>query len=149
MRTDFTPISNALNALIEVITSTHKSMLADANEQRRELIALHERMCDTLADMNQFTRMMRDTADQLEGVAIASEDISVLVTNTVLGCLEDVPTCDYEDFVGHCESCGETISVNDEYTTIDDELVCGHCADAVKADEKADPSTDDSETAAE
>ena len=150
MRTDFTPITNAVQSLIEVITNTHAEMLAEANEQRRELLALHDRMRDTLSDMSQFSRVMRDTANQIEGVAVVSEDLADLVTSTILGSFEDVPTCNYEEFVGYCDMCGETISTNDVHTVGEyDELVCAECASLANAEDVTGPTLDNDETAAE
>ena len=117
MNERLTPIANAFAALTDAITAMHLEILKEANDQRRELIALRERMCATHDDLIEFGGIIEEGAKALTGVADVVTDHCMLIGDNLDGSIYDVIEVDYEDFVGYCPECGDIVSVNDEYIT--------------------------------
>ena len=122
---DLTNVRTALNTLIGTISDLCAGTRKEANEQRKELIALTARMHETRKDLGAL-------ADLTDEAACALTDISELCAEThdkitdVLGG-EEIPECDYEDFIGYCDSCGAPISINDKYHELGGYLDCADC----------------------
>ena len=138
MRTDFTPISNALSALVDTIAGMHRELLDRANAERREALDLYARMQDTYADLSQFGDIVGSAADALCGVSDVADDIGSKVYDAIDGGFPAIPECDYQDFVDFCTACGNTISTNDEFTIIDGEVYETVCAPAINTEETDD-----------
>ena len=116
MTNRLSPIVNALNALTEALTAVHTDILKEANDQRKELIALRERMAATHTDFIELGMIVEEGAKALTGVADVVNDHAIIISDTLDGSIYDVPEVDYEDFVGYCAECGDIVSVHDEYS---------------------------------
>ena len=126
-RTNFTDINNALTSLVDSIVKMHADLLAQANEQRKEAIALHARMLDTQADIVEFGAMVGKVAAQFNAIDEVAGDISMKISDAIYGGFNDFPECDYEDFVGFCADCGKTIAEGDIFDYDGEEFVCEDC----------------------
>ena len=138
MRTDFTPISNALDALVDEIANLHKAMLAKANAERVEALVLFAKMNETKADLEMLAGVVDSAAAQLDAVVDVSLETAELVGDAIEGI---VPECDYEDFVGYCDACGATITRDDEPHEDERGIFCATCAEHL--DESTDESDED------
>lgn len=127
MRTDFTPMNEALSALADAINSTHEKLSQKANAERVELMVLLANMRDTHADMKLFSEMMTSTAQTLAYAGTASNEYAKLIDMTIDGGEGSIPECDYEEFVDFCDGCGKTVSVHDTYQLKDNECFCADC----------------------
>jgi hypothetical protein len=151
-RTNFTAIGEALDSLITSIAGMHADILAKANAERREALELHARMQDTYADIVQFNAMVANAADALAGVDEVATDIGMKIYDVLEGGFDMLPECDYEEFVGFCAACGQTIHEDDDVELIDGEFYHKECApvdeeldedeDADELDTPAAPSVD-------
>ena len=139
MRTDFTPISSALNALVDEIANLHKGILAKANAERVEALVLFAKMNETKADLEMLAGVVDSAAAQLDAVVDVSLETAELVGDAIEGI---VPECDYEDFVGYCDACGATISNDEEYHDDEHGIFCATCAEHL--DESDEDETDES-----
>lgn len=139
MRTDFTPISNTLNALVDEIANLHKGILAKANAERVEALVLFAKMNETKADLEMLAGVVDSAAAQLDAVVDVSLETAELVGDAIEGI---VPECDYEDFVGYCDACGATISNDEEYHDDERGIFCATCAEHLN-DESTDESDED------
>jgi hypothetical protein len=128
MRNDFTPIQNAMNALVDAVVSMHASLLARANAERKELLDLYTRMRETEADLVDLGKMIGETRQKLEVVEEVAVDHGMLVRDAIYGGLDFVPTCDYEHFVGFCDECGATLSDEIPFEDTVDGALCLDCA---------------------
>lgn len=128
MRNDFTPIQNAMNALVDAVVSMHASLLARANDERKELLDLYTRMRETEADLVDLSKMISETRDKLQVVEEVAVDHGMLVRDAVFGGLDFVPTCDYEHFVGFCDECGATLSDEMHFEDTVEGMLCLDCA---------------------
>ena len=124
MRTDFTNIASTLNTLASAIAEMQAGLLAQANAEREEALALRARMCDTAADIRELTGMVSGLTAQFMDIEETNEELVAKVNGSIFG---DIPECPYEDFVGFCEYCGETITKNSQYANEDGMLVCLDC----------------------
>ena len=143
-RTDFTNIANALNSLASTIVDMQAGLLAKANAEREEALALRERMIDTANDISDFKAMITGLTSQFMDFEETSDDLVAKVNGSIYG---DVPECPYEEFVGFCDCCGTTITVNDNHFIEEGELLCAGCYCADETDEVAE--TDETDVADE
>ena len=142
MRTDFTPISNALDALVDEIANLHRGILAKANAERVEALALFAKMNETKADLEMLAGVVDSAAEQLDAIADVSFETAELVGDAIEGI---VPECDYEDFAGYCGACGATITRDDEFHDDEHGIFCATCAERLD-DEPADEPADEDES---
>ena len=138
MRTDFTPISNALNTLVDEIANLHKGILAKANAERVEALVLFAKMNETKADLITLASVVDSAAARLDAVSDVATETAGLIGDAIEG---NVPECDYEDFVGYCDACGAIITNDDEYHDDEYGIFCAACA------EHLDKSADNDESA--
>ena len=146
MKTDFTPISSALNALVDEIANLHKGILAKANAERVEALVLFAKMNETKADLEMLAGVVDSAAAQLDAVVDVSLETAELVGDAIEGI---VPECDYEDFAGYCDACGATITRDDEFHDDERGIFCAACAEnlddePVKEDESEEDETNES-----
>ena len=128
--TDFTNIRTALDNLIAVLDSTVADIVGTANEQRRELLNLYGRMQATQADLHELGSMMGDAGSAMLDLEELCEDVGAKVQGVLDGGIEETPVCNYEEFVGFCETCGEEILEGEEYSFDGDNgFVCADCLD--------------------
>lgn len=123
--TDFTNIRTALNQLITSIEGICSEIRTTANEQRRELIALTARMNDTRKDLGTLADITDEAACTLADISDLCAETHDKIGDVLAG--EEIPECDYEDFIGYCDSCGAPISVNDKYHELGGYLDCADC----------------------
>jgi hypothetical protein len=128
MNKNFAPITDAINALINSIADVHKSILADANEQRREMIELRKRMKDTQMDLSDLSGILHDTVTQMTAVSAVADEIEEKIGDA-LSDPDMLPTCDYEELAGFCDECGASVSISDNYVDEGDYLLCEECGD--------------------
>ena len=129
MRNDFTPIREALNSLTQTIADMHKEMLAKANAERVELIALYARMKDTQSDLDELAMVAADASKELAAVDEVATAHAVLIEDAIYGGPENIPDCDYEAFVGFCDECGGSVDARTDYHKEGDVLMCAECHD--------------------
>ena len=128
--TDFTNIREALDNLLTVLDSAVADLVGTANEQRRELLGLYGRMQATQADLHELGSMMGDAGSAMLDLEELCEDVDAKMQGVIDGGIEETPVCDFEDFVGFCETCGDEILVGEEYSFDGDNgFVCGDCLD--------------------
>ena len=126
--TDFTNIREALDNLLSVLDSATADLVGTANEQRKELLALYGRMQATQADIVEFGSMVGETGAAMLDIEELCEDVATKVQNAIEGGLDEIPSCNYEAFVGFCDSCGNEIFEGEEYSFDGDNgFVCGDC----------------------
>ena len=129
--TDFTNIRTALDNLIAVLDSATADLVGTANEQRRELLSLYGRMQATQDDLVELGSMVGETGAVMFDLAGLCDDVASKVQNTIEGGLDEIPSCNYEAFMGFCETCGKEIHEGEDYS-FDGEngFVCGDCLNA-------------------
>jgi hypothetical protein len=142
-RTNFTPINEALNSLINTIAGVHTEILARANAERKEALALYARMLETHADLVEFNAMIGNAAAALNGIDEVAADIGSKVLDVLDGGFNMIPACDYEDFVGFCEGCGNEITDEDACSLVNGEYYHTKCAPVEEEDEVADEVADE------
>lgn len=149
-RTNFSPVSEAFESLISTIAGLHSDILAKANAERREALDLYARMQDTYQDLVDFNAMVAGAVDALAGVDEVATDIGCKIYDVLEEGFEMLPECDYEDFVGFCGGCGDTITDDDDIELVDGEFYHKTCApidedvddEDIAVDEPAAPSVD-------
>lgn len=124
--TDFTNLRTALDNLVSEVAVATKDIIADANTLRKEYIDIQHRMSENRADLIEFADIVGHTADCLEVLAGDALDVADLVADVLLE--GDVPECNYEDFVGYCDACGDTIVKGSDYTSDDNGYLCHSCS---------------------
>lgn len=128
--TDFTNIRTALNNLLIALNDTTKDLIGTANEQRKELLALYDRMQATNADIIEFGSIVGEAGAAMFNIEETCEDVVTKVQNVIEGGLDEIPAVNYEDFAGFCQVCGNEVLVGEEYDRDGDgQLVCGDCLD--------------------
>ena len=126
--TDFTNIRTALDNLLTVLDSATADLMGTANEQRKELLGLYGRMQATQADLVEFGSMVGEVGAAMLDIEELCEDVAAKVQNVLDGGIEETPVCDYETFVGFCETCGDEILEGEEYSFDGDNgFVCADC----------------------
>ena len=126
--TDFTNIRTALDNLLAVLGSTTADLVGTANEQRKELLALYGRMQATNADLVEFGSMVGEVGAAMLDIEELCEDVAAKAQNVLEGGIDETPACDYEYFVGFCETCGDEILEGEEYSFDGDNgYVCADC----------------------
>ena len=123
--TDFTNIRTAIATLVGSISDLCAGFRADANAQRKELIALTARMNDTRKDLGTLADITDEAACALTDISELCAETHDKIADVLAG--EEIPECDYEDFVGYCDSCGAPISINDKYHELGGYLDCADC----------------------
>jgi hypothetical protein len=141
-RTNFTPINEAFTSLINTIAQVHSDLLAKANAERKEALALYARMQETHADLVELNSMIGNAAAALNEIDGVAADIGAKVFDVLVDGFEKLPVCDYEDFVGFCDGCGEEVTYDEAYVQVDDELYHKGC-------EPIEDEADEDETAVE
>ena len=127
MRTDFTAITQAIDNLIAVLSEESTKLVKTANEQRVEMLTLRQRMGDTANDLAELGIILDDAGSEICAMGDICSDISDKV-NAALANPDEIPMCDYENFVAICESCGQDITTDEDYTLTDEgETICAEC----------------------
>lgn len=126
-RTNFTPINEAFTSLIDTITGIHADLLAKANAEREEALALYARMQETHADLVELNSMIGNAAAALNEIDGVAADIGAKVYDVLVDGFDQLPVCDYEDFVGFCDGCGGEITYDNLYSQVDNELYHKEC----------------------
>jgi hypothetical protein len=126
-RTNFTPINEAFTSLIDTIAQVHSDLLAKANAEREEALALYARMQETHADLVELNTMIGNAAAALNEIDGVAADIGIKVFDVLVDGFEKLPVCNYEDFVGFCDGCGEEITYDEVYAQVDGELYHKEC----------------------
>jgi hypothetical protein len=126
-RTNFTPIHEAFASLTETIAQVHSELLAKANAEREEALALYARMQETHADLVELNSMIGNAAAALNEIDGVAADIGAKVFDVLVDGFDKLPVCDYEDFVGFCDGCGEEVTYDEAYALVDGELYHKEC----------------------
>jgi hypothetical protein len=137
-RTNFTPINEAFTSLINTIAQVHTDLLAKANAEREEALALYARMQETHADLVEFNAMIGNAAAALDEIDGVAADIGAKVYDVLDNGFDKLPVCNYENFVGFCEACGTEITDEDPCSLVDGEFYHTECAPAEDEDEMED-----------
>lgn len=137
-RTNFTPINEAFTSLIDTIAQVHSDLLAKANAEREEALALYARMQETHADLVELNTMIGNAAAALNEIDGVAADIGAKVFDVLVDGFDKLPVCNYEDFVGFCDGCGEEITYDEVYAQVDNELYHKECEPIEDEDEAAD-----------
>ena len=143
-RLDLTTLTQNLNALSVSMNEVLNALLADANDQRKELLSLHTRMAENRADLAEVAGLAYQFADAMELVGARCEDVAGKAKDAVE--TGEIPTVDYEQFMGWCEVCGAEVTADTDWTVLDEDnvLLCADCNHAAN-DTKADPADEATE----
>ena len=141
MRTDFTAITNAIDNLIAVLSEESTRLIKTANEQRVEMLTLRQRMADTANDLAELGVILDDAGEEISAMGGICYDIAEKIT-AGLNDENQIPSCNYEDFVAICEECGAAISVDTDYE-IDDygHTLCAECSALYKGNTDGEQTT--------
>lgn len=126
-RFDFTAIHEAAASFCNAMAEFKKDMFDAANEQRKELLSLYQRMTNTQADIETFGDIMDKVATTLSKVSEECEDISEKIDMAIIDGFNSVPEGSYEVYVDTCEVCGQDVTAEQEYTEGEFGYVHVHC----------------------
>lgn len=150
MRTDFTNLRNALDNLLAVMEHTAADLLGTANQQRRELIELYNRMSDTQADISEFGEMMGEAASTFDGISDLCSDTTAKIVDAIESGCDRVPECNYEDLVEFCDECGRAIVDGENYDcTASGWYICADHLPAEDDGEQLEPDTPETDVPVE
>ena len=143
-RTNFTPINEAFTSLVNTISGIHADLLAKANAEREEALALYARMQETHADLVELNSMIGNAAAALNEIDGVAADIGAKVFDVLVDGFDKLPVCDYENFVGFCDGCGGEITYDEVYALVDNELYHKECEpiDDEEDEDETDVATD-------
>lgn len=128
MRTDFTAITEAVDKLIAVLSEKSTELVETANKDRAEYLLLRQNMTDTANDLAEFGIILDDAGSEICAMGDICSDISDKI-HAALADPNEIPPCNYEDFVAVCDECGAVISVDTDYEIDDDgHTVCAECS---------------------
>lgn len=127
-RVDFTDIRTTMETLVGQIGAYAEGLRNTANEQRKELRELYQRMTDTRDDLLEMGEITDAIATDMMKVSAQVCSVAEKVDD-VFGGAEFLPDCDYEKLVDFCSDCGRAISEDDPYDVTDGWVVCADCAD--------------------
>ena len=128
MRTDFTAITEALDNLIAILSEKSAELIKAANGQRVEMLDLRQRMADTAEDLDELGTILDDAGKEICAAGDICSDIADKI-HAALADPDELPSCNYEDFVAICEECGANITADSDYE-IDDNghTLCAECS---------------------
>ena len=126
-RIDFTAIHEATASFCNAMAEFKKDLFGAANEQRKELLSLYQRMTNTQADIEKFGDIMDEVATTLSDVVCECQDISEKIDMAILDGFDSVPEGSYEVYVDTCEVCGQDVTAEQEYTEGEFGYVHVHC----------------------
>ena len=126
-RMNFAPITEAIEALGLAIRGMYSELRITANSQREEALALKKRMLITHDDMATLAIITRQGAEMLSTTSNAIAQVSGVIYEAIDESFNGIPTVNYEDFVGFCEECGESVHAQDDYEVIDGMVYCPDC----------------------
>lgn len=143
-RIDFTKIHEATASFCNAMADFKRDLFGTANEQRKELLDLYQRMTDTQADIEVFGGIMDDVSASLNDIAVDCQNISEKIDAAIANGFDAVPECSYEVYVDTCEVCGLDVTAEQEYTEGDFGYVHTHCL-AENGAQTADESKNENE----
>ena len=147
MRHDFSNLREAMRHLAETFETEMHEMMNEANEQRRELIDLHQRMYDTNMSLHDLADIAGEGADMLIEIDEACSDVAEKAEFIRRDMLDSVPVHNYEEFVDFCAECGGEILVGHDYDIDENgDSVCVFCAKPVEAEGEVVEVEDKAET---
>jgi hypothetical protein len=152
MRHDFSNLREAMRHLAETFETAMHEMMNEANEQRRELLDLHQRMYDTNMNLHDLAEIAGEGADMFIEIDEACSDVAEKAELVRRDMLVSVPVHNYEEFVDFCAECGGEILVGHDYD-IDENgnSVCTFCAkpeeDEAEAEDEVETDVEDVELA--
>jgi hypothetical protein len=133
-------ICAALENLLQSVADFKTQMFEKANAERKEYIDLFSRMTETHETLTSLAQVCSDAGDTLIHMGADILPVASLVGDVLDG--DNIPSIDYEKFMGVCEDCGKDISVDDDYSYNDEgDLLCPDCANlyyAIDEDEDED-----------
>lgn len=126
------------SALAELVHAAEELNLT-ADQQREEMIGLLARMSDTNENIVALGSLCLECAEELTGLAQDHMELAQKVA-MVMDEPAFAPTVPYNDYVGHCDRCGDEITVDDEYTEDIDGIgyMCHNCAEGLHNSEVED-----------
>ena len=126
-RIDFTAIHEATASFCNAMAEFKKDLFGAANEQRKELLTIYQRMTNTQADIETFGDIMDGVANTLSNVVCECQDISEKIDMAIINGFDSVPAGSYEVYVDTCEVCGLDVTSEQEYTEGEFGYVHVHC----------------------
>jgi hypothetical protein len=143
MRTDFTAITEAIDNLIAILSEASTKLIQTANEQRVEMLTLRQRMTDTANDIEELGTILDDASEEIAAISGICYDVSDKII-AGLADSDEIPSCNYEDFVAICDECGADITVDSDYE-IDDNghTLCAECSALYKGNTDGEQTTMD------
>jgi hypothetical protein len=128
MRTDFTATTEAIDKLISTLSEQVTNLIQTANGQRVEMLALRQKMADTAEDLDELGTILDDAGKEICAAGDICSDIADKI-HAALADSDELPSCNYEDFVAICEECGTDITIDSDYE-IDDNghTLCAECS---------------------
>ena len=142
MRTDFTKFHETLAAFAAMARETMSNMLAQANDQRKEMIDLCNRMGDTRDDLAEISDAFFGVGREMLCLAVTSGEVSEAVNDTLECGIDRLPDINYEDVAEFCDECGRAIGSDEEYDVdAGNWVICADCmgTDDEEEDDETDP----------
>jgi hypothetical protein len=125
MNTNLQNICATLDNLVCEVATFANDLRREANTHREDLISLYASMNKNRMLMAETASLIRYATDRLDEVADSLENTAELVLETIEG--DDIPECDYEEFVDYCALCGRTITREDTYACDGEFFYCADC----------------------
>ena len=125
-------MDNLLSEFASVVTDLH----AQANQQRKDLIAVLAAMQGTQTTLDGVATICDEGSDILGGLAEDCELLNVKLNDAMEDPADACPHCDFEDLLGFCEHCGAEITEANLGALVDDMILCNDCS-PVEEDENS------------
>lgn len=136
------PILNALSAAMDNVLSEVTAAVCDihaqANEQRKKLLAILTAMHDTQVTLDEVSAICAEAAEVLSDAADTCDSLNAKVTDAIEDPIDACPKCNFEDLLGFCEHCGAEVTEDNLGTTDECDLYCTDCAPEDEEEESED-----------
>ena len=134
MRTDYTNLRTTVQDMLASITEAMNKSIALTNQRRVELITAYNGLAEATHDLAELGNILGEAADAFTGMSETALDVASKAAE-VLDAAEDVPSCNFEDFVGFCDLCGGAVSSKTEHYNEKGYLYCAECTERETAEE--------------
>lgn len=135
-------LSTAMDNVLAEITAAVRDVHAQANEQRKELLAILAAMHDTQVTLDAVSTICAEAVEVLTDAADACDSLNAKVTDAIEDPVDACPQCDFEDLLGFCEHCGAEVTEDNLGISDECDIYCTDCAPEDK-DEYNEPAVEE------
>ena len=131
-------IEAAIQSIADQLEAAAGDAVGRANTALETIREQKTIIAQATADLYEISGLYDAFSEKFSAMSTASSDLSDKLEDTLSDlCSMEVPTRDFETYVGHCEMCGEELHKDDDYVLYADEgyVLCGDCADEEGEDE--------------